>query len=121
MLRQEGESIEKVMGEFLDFVEIYASCSTMRHLIVHFSLKPQEKSTELYQIRVSDALDMARRVYPGMPSYKLSELASVVEWMIRSSPCAKGLSDDDNSLHLLRSSLATTSVGHLQADSCMRP
>ena len=75
MLEQDGEGIEDVLKQFLDFAGECRLVFYNAPFDMAFLQRATARIDRRIQNPVSDALDMARRALPGMPSYRLSELA----------------------------------------------
>ena len=75
MLERDGETLDIVMHQFLDFVGDLRLVFYNAPFDMSFLVKAARQINRELPNPVSDALDMARRAFPGMPSYKLSELA----------------------------------------------
>ena len=75
MLERDGEPLDIVMHQFLEFVGDLRLVFYNAPFDMPFLVKAARQINRDLPNPVSDALDMARRAFPGMPSYKLSELA----------------------------------------------
>jgi DNA polymerase III epsilon subunit-like protein len=75
MLDRDKEPLEKVMSEFLGFIGELRLVFYNAPFDMSFLTRAARQVSRDIRNPVSDALDMARRAFPGMPSYKLSELA----------------------------------------------
>lgn len=75
MIDDDGEDIESVLKEFVDFVEDLRLVA----FNVEFDMRFLKEASKIHDIKignqVSCALKMARRAWPGLQSYKLADLA----------------------------------------------
>ncbi len=77
MLARDGEILESAMSDFLDFVGDLRLVYFNAPFDHAFLTKAAETSGRKIENPVSCALDMSRRAWPGLKSYKLASLAGI--------------------------------------------
>lgn len=76
MIEQEGEPIASVMAEFIQFVGDLRLVAFNAPFDMAFLSNAAHQIDKKIENPVSCALDMARRAWPGLKSYKLESLAN---------------------------------------------
>lgn len=77
MLDEKGEPLESVLRQFLDFVGDLRLVSFNAEFDMGFLHNAASQYSISINNSVSCALKMARRAWPGMPSYRLADLAKL--------------------------------------------
>ena len=77
MLDSEGESLESVVQQFIEFIGPLRLVFYNAPFDLAFLRKAAARARRELSNPVSDALEMARRAYPGLRSYRLETLAKM--------------------------------------------
>jgi len=75
MLERDGESLEKAISDFLAFIGDHRLVFYNAPFDLPFLIKAAGRYQKRIKNPVSDALDMARRAWPDLKSYKLTDVA----------------------------------------------
>ena len=74
MINQEGESLETALTEFVAFVQNLPMIGYNTNFDMRFLQDAAKRYNIMLTNKFSDALPMVRRAWPGLPSYKLSNI-----------------------------------------------
>jgi CRISPR-associated protein Cas2 len=74
MINQEGESLETALTEFVAFVQNLPIIGYNTNFDMRFLQDAAKRYNIMLANKFSDALPMVRRAWPGLPSYKLSNI-----------------------------------------------
>jgi DNA polymerase III epsilon subunit-like protein len=91
MVEKEGESIDSVLEQFLAFVGNLRLVSFNAPFDYGFLSKSLSSLDKEINNPISCALDMARRAWPGLKSYRLKDICSIAGF--NTEECHRALKD----------------------------